>query len=78
MGDAAHGGGAQIDVGLGLDLAGTADDRGQILPYDLGGQNLGVAGLLPINEEGDEPGSHDNGKNNQENLLHVRVVLRGS
>ncbi len=50
VGDAAHGGGAEVDVGLGLDLAGAADHRGQILPHDLGGQNLGVAGLLLVDE----------------------------
>ena len=31
VGDPAHGSGADVDVGLGLDLAGAADDRGQVL-----------------------------------------------
>ena len=31
VGDAAHGGGAHVHIGLGLDLAGAADHRGQIL-----------------------------------------------
>ena len=31
VGDAAHRGGAEVDIGLWLDLAGAADDRGQVL-----------------------------------------------
>ena len=41
--DAPHGCGAQIDVGLGLDLPGPAHDRRQILPDNLRCQHLGVA-----------------------------------
>ena len=36
VGDPAHGGGANVDVGLGLDLAGAADDGDQVLAHDLG------------------------------------------
>ena len=78
MGDAAHGGGAEVDVVLGLDLAGAADDRGQVLLYDLGGQNLGVASLLPVDEQGHKPGGHHYGENDQEDLFHVRFVLQVS
>ena len=31
VGDAAHGGGAEVDVELGLDLAGAADNGGEVL-----------------------------------------------
>ena len=54
-GDAAHGGGAQVHVGLGLDLAGSAHHRGQILAHDRGSQHLGVARLLLDDHEGNEP-----------------------
>ncbi len=50
VGDAAHGRGAEIDVVLGFDLAGAADDGGQILLDDLGGQHLGITRLLPDDE----------------------------
>ena len=78
MGDAAHGGGAEVDIVLGLDLAGAADDRGQVLPDDLGGQDLGVTGLLPPNEQSHKSGGHHYGENNQEDLFHVRCVLQVS
>jgi hypothetical protein len=71
VGDAAHGGGAQIRVGLGLDLAGAADHRGQLLAHDLGGKNLGVAGLLPVNEEGYKSSDGHCGENNQKYLFHA-------
>ena len=45
VGDAAEGGGADVDVGLGLDLAGAADDGDEILADDLAGGDLGDAGL---------------------------------
>ncbi len=50
VGDAAHRGGADVDVGLWLDLAGAADDGGEVLAYDFGGQNLGVARLLLVRQ----------------------------
>ncbi len=55
VGDAAKGGGADIDVGLGLDLAGAADDGGEILAHDFGRQYLGVTGLLMIDEPDEKP-----------------------
>ena len=78
MGDAAHCGGAQIHVGLGLDLAGAADHRDQILAYDLGGQDFGVASLLPIDEKGHKSNNHHGGESDQKYLLHLRCVLRVS
>ena len=38
--DAAEGGGTDVDVGLGFDLAGAADDREKIFAGDLGGRGL--------------------------------------
>ena len=71
MGDPAHGVGAQVCIGCGLDLAGTADDRGQLLARDLGGKNLGVAGLLPVNEEGYKSSDGYDGEDNQKYLFHA-------
>ncbi len=48
VGDPAHGRCADVDIILGLDLAGAADDRGEILADDFCGKNLGVAGLLTL------------------------------
>ena len=45
VGDPAEGGGADVDVGLGLDLAGAVDDGDEVLTDDLAGGNLGDAGL---------------------------------
>jgi len=78
VGDAAHGRGAQVDIGLGLDFAGAADDRSQILARDLGSQNLGVSGLLLIDHEGHKSGGHHYGKCYQEDLFHVRCMLQVS
>ena len=64
MGDAALGVGAQICVSDGLDLAGTADHRGQILAHDLGGQNLGITRLLLVDHDSYQHGGHDNGESN--------------
>ena len=52
VGDPAESGGADIDVGLGLDLPGAADDRTQVLSNNLSGYNFGVTRLGPYNCEG--------------------------
>ena len=39
---------ADVDISLWLDLAGAADDRGEVLVMNLGGQNFGVARLLLV------------------------------
>ncbi len=43
VGDAAEGGGADVDVGLGLDLAGAVDDGDEVLAHNLAGGDLGDA-----------------------------------
>jgi hypothetical protein len=40
VGDAAEGGGADVDVGLGLDLAGAADDGDEVLRETLAVETL--------------------------------------
>ena len=76
MGNAPEGGGTDVDIGLGLDLSGTADNGGQILLDELSGQDLGVAGLLAVDEETDEAGSHHDCNDDQEDLFHGRYVLQ--
>ena len=62
VGDAAHGSGAEVDVGLGLDLAGAADDRGEVLAMNLGGEDLGITRLLLYDEDGNKDDGHNNGE----------------
>ena len=38
----------------------------------LGGQDLGVAGLLLDHEEGHKADNHENAENDQKNLFHVQ------
>ena len=45
VGDAAEGGGSDVDVSLGFDLPRPADDGDQVLPNNLGSKYLGIAGL---------------------------------
>ena len=78
VGDAAEGSSAQIGIRSGLDLAGAADHRNQVLARDFGGENLGVAGLLPVDEQGHKPNGGHSGKNQQNYLFHARYVLRVS
>jgi hypothetical protein len=76
VGDAAKGIGAQVHVGLGLDLAGAAYDRGQILARDLGGQDLGVGRLLPPDKDGHEYDNGHDGEGDQKYLFHAGCVLQ--
>ena len=43
--DAAEGGRADVDIGLGFDLAGAAYRGGEVLANNLTGDDLGIAGL---------------------------------
>ena len=76
VGDSAHCSGAQVRIGLWLDLTGSADNRGQILSVDFCGQYLGVTGLLLVDHKGYKPGNYYDGENNQEYLLHVCWLLQ--
>ena len=55
VGDAAEGGGADVDVGLGLDLAGAADDGDQVLSHCFAGGYVGDVGLAVKNGANDDP-----------------------
>jgi len=63
---------------LGLDLTGSADDCRQILLGDLGGQYLGVARLLLIDEASYKPANDENDEDNQQYFFHVQFVLQDS
>ena len=69
-GDAAKRRGAHVHNILGFDLAGAADDRGQILARHGGGENLGIPGLLLDHHKGYKPGGHQHSKSNEEDFLH--------
>ncbi len=62
VGDAAEGGGADVDVGLGLDLAGAADDGDEVLPADDRGGHLDDVGLAVLDGEGGEPAEQRRGR----------------
>ena len=68
--DAAHGGGAQIYVGLGLDLAGSAYHGRQILPDNRGGEHLGVARLLFVHHCRNKATRNKDPKNDKNDFLH--------
>ena len=78
VGDAPHRRRAQVDHGLGLDLAGAADNRGKVLTVDLGSKNLGVARLLLDDEYGNENDSHNDSRDDQKYLFHARFRTPGS
>ena len=73
--DAAKRRGADIDIGLGLDLAGSADDRGQILRDNLGGQNLGVARLLLTDEDGNKTTGHNTRQDTIRKIFFMGAVV---
>jgi len=58
------------------DMATPAANANQILFGDLGGEDLGVAGLLPPDEEGHKCDDGYDGDNNEDDLFHARFVLR--
>ena len=58
VGDATEGGGADVDVGLGLDLASAVDDGDQILTDGFAGGDLGDVGLA-VKNAGDDDACQD-------------------
>ena len=69
VGDAAEGLGADVDVGLGLDLAGAADDGDEVLLDDLAGGHFGDIGL-PVQDRADDDASEDQyGDDDKDDLL---------
>ena len=78
VGDAAEGGGADVDVGLGLDLAGAADDRGEVLADDFAGEHGGVSGLSLEHHEGDNAGNDEKRKDSEDDFFHNWMAVRKS
>ena len=80
VGDAAEGGGADVDVGLGLDLAGAADDGDEILADGLAGGDLGDVGLA-VENAADDDACQDQDDNDDDNDLfsaHCCFLSRSS
>ena len=77
VGDAAEGGGADVDVGLRLDLAGAADGGDQVLANSLAGDHFGVSGLGADDGEGNNGGDGKNDDNDDKNLLQAHIPMGG-
>ena len=68
VGDAPEGGGADVDVGHWLDLAGAVDDGDQVLTDGLAGGDLGDAGLS-VKDAGDDDSCQDQDDGDDHNNL---------
>ena len=69
VGDAAEGGGADIDIGLGLDLPGAADGGDEVSVDGLGGGDRGNV-RTAVNDCSSDDAAHDyHDEDNQQNLL---------
>ncbi len=68
VGDAAEGGGADVDVGHRLDLAGAVDDGDQVLTDGLAGGDLGDVGLS-VENAGDDNACEDEDDRDDDNNL---------
>ena len=67
--DAAHGIGADIDIGFGADLAGGADDGNEVFAGDGSDEDLGIPGLSPNDGEPHNRGKNHNGGDNDQDLF---------
>ena len=75
VGDAAEGGGADVDVGLGLDLAGAADDGDEILADDLAGGDLGDVGLVVQHRADGDAAEHKEDDDDEDDLFSRSLQL---
>ncbi len=75
VGDATEGGGADVDVGLGLDLAGAVDDGDEILAIHLGSGHLGYRRLTVEDGTNDDSGQNENRNDNQNNFLRAHCCF---
>ncbi len=71
--DAAEGGGADVDVGHGLDLASAVDDGDQVLADDFAGGDLGDAGLS-VEDAGDDYACQDKDDRDDDNNLFTLIA----
>jgi hypothetical protein len=71
VGDTPEGGGADVDVGLGFDLAGAVDDRGEVLTGGPAGRYLGDVGLLVKDGACDDASQNQSDNENQNNLFRA-------
>ena len=75
VGDAAEGGGADVDVGLRLDLAGAVDDGDQVLADDLAGGDLGDVGLAVENAGDDDACKNQDDRDDHDNLFSAHCCF---
>jgi hypothetical protein len=75
VGDATEGGGADNDVGLGLDLAGSADGGDEVLADDLAGGDLDNAGLAVQYGAGGDAGNGKDDDDDNDDLLGALEIF---
>ncbi len=75
MGDAAQGGGADVHVGLGLDLAGAVDEETRFSRDDLPMSDFGIARLRTHDGEPDHSGENQDDSGNNEELFQDSCSL---
>ena len=75
VGDAAEGGGADVDVGLGLDLAGAADRGDEVLAHDLAGGDFDDAGLAVQDGAGDDARHSKDDDDDCDDLLGAHSIF---
>ena len=78
VGDAAEGGCADVDVVLGLDLAGAADGGDEVLAHRLAGGDLGDAGLAVQDGAGGDARKGKDDDDDDDNLLRAHAIFRCS
>ncbi len=75
VGDAAEGGGSDVDVGLGLDLAGAVDDGDEVLAGGFAGGDLGNAGLSVEDAADDDSGQNQDDCDDDDDLFSAHCCF---
>ena len=70
VGDLAHGVGADVDVSLGLDLAGRRDNRSEVFLFDFAVLDSSETAVLMQGEIDDAAADNEHGQNDEDYLLH--------
>ena len=75
--NAAEGGCADVDVGLWLDLAGSADDRGKVLSSHLPGRHLGELGVVMKDQARRHAGCDEEDDDDKDDLFEAHSDFLG-
>ena len=75
VGDPTEGSCTDIDVRLRLDLAGSADDRAEVLPHSFAGDDLRHIGLAAVDGTADDSGDDDKGSDDQSDLFDAHAGI---